>query len=85
MVRLAITPVDALLDQEVTIVVSDVNPGARVRIQLRNDSLKAESIAEFIANDRGVVDVGTQPAIGGDYEGIEPAGLQVDRDSLLEL
>lgn len=75
MVRLAITPVDALLDQEVTIVVSDVNPGARVRIQLRNDSLKAESIAEFIANDRGVVDVGTQPAIGGDYEGIEPAGL----------
>jgi dienelactone hydrolase len=67
--------VDALLDETVAIEVSDVNPGSRVHVRLRNDSLNAESSADFIANDRGVVDVAAQPAIAGDYEGIEPAGL----------
>jgi dienelactone hydrolase len=64
-----------MLDSPVTIEVSDVGPGARVRIRLRNDSLKAESSAEFIASDRGLVDVTARPAIAGDYEGVEPAGL----------
>ncbi|HET9386585.1 MAG TPA: acyl-CoA thioester hydrolase/BAAT C-terminal domain-containing protein [Gemmatimonadales bacterium] len=75
MPRLAIRPQDASLDQPVAIEVSDVNPGSRVRVRLRNDSLNAESSAEFVANDRGVVDVAEHPAIAGDYEGIEPAGL----------
>src|SRR5687768_17031706 len=66
---------DALLDQPVAIEVSDVNPGSRVRVRLRNESLKAESNAEFVANDRGVVDVTEHAAIAGDYQGIEPAGL----------
>jgi len=43
--------VDASLDQPVAIEVSDVNPGSRVRVRLRNDSLNAESSAEFVAND----------------------------------
>jgi dienelactone hydrolase len=64
-----------LLDQPVAIEVSEVNPGSRIRVRLRNDSLNAEASAEFVANDRGVVDVAGQPAIAGDYSGIEPAGL----------
>jgi len=75
MARLSIRPVDASLDQPVTIEVSDVSPGSRVRVRLRSDSLNAESSAEFVANDQGVVDVAEHPAIAGDYEGIEPAGL----------
>jgi len=51
MARLSIRPVDASLDQPVAIEVSDVNPGSRVRVRLRNDSLNAESSAEFVAND----------------------------------
>jgi dienelactone hydrolase len=66
---------DALLDQPVAIEVSEVEPGASVRVRLRNESLKAESTAKLIANNRGVVNVATDPAIGGDYQGIEPSGL----------
>ena len=75
MARISIRPLDALLDQPVAIAVTDVNPGSRVRVRLRAHSLNAESSAEFVANDRGVVDVAEHPAIAGDYEGIEPAGL----------
>jgi dienelactone hydrolase len=75
MARLSISPIDAMLDSPVAIEVSDVPPGSRVRLRLRNHSLKAESSAEFIADDRGVVDVAARPVIAGDYEGIEPAGL----------
>ena len=75
MARISIRPVDALLDQPVAIEVSDLDPGSRVRVRLRNDSLNAESNAEFVANDRGVVDVAEQASIAGDYEGVEPTGL----------
>ena len=66
MARISIRPVGASLDQTVTIEVSDVSPGSRVRVRLRNDSLKAEANAEFVANDRGVVNVDEHPAIAGD-------------------
>ena len=75
MARLSIRPVDATLDQPITIEVSDVNPGSRVRVRLRNDSLNAEASAEFVANGQGAVNVGEHPAIAGDYEGIQPGGL----------
>src|SRR5688572_13596697 len=75
MAKISIRPLDALLDQPVAIAVSDSKPGSRVRVRLRNHSLNAESTAEFVVNDGGVVDVAGQPAIAGDYEGIEPAGL----------
>jgi dienelactone hydrolase len=75
MARISVTPDGASLDQPVTIEVSDVRPGSGVRIRLRSESLKAEASAEFAANDRGVVNVAEHPAIAGDYEGIEPAGL----------
>ena len=75
MARISVRPLDALLDQDVALEVSDVRPGARVGIQLRNHSLKAESSAEFVADPRGVVDVAQHAPIAGDYEGVERAGL----------
>lgn len=75
MARISIRPTDALLDQHVAIEVSEVTPGGRIRIRLRNHSLKAESSAEFLADQRGVVDVARHAPVAGDYEGVEPAGL----------
>jgi dienelactone hydrolase len=75
MTALSISPQDALLDQPVSIRVLNVQPGARVRLRLRSDSLTAEASAEFVASADGVVDVASQAPIAGDYEGIEPAGL----------
>ena len=75
MTKLSISPQDSLLDQPVAIRVLDVQPGAHVRLRLRNDSLKAEANAEFVASADGVVDVASQAPIAGDYEGVEPAGL----------
>jgi hypothetical protein len=73
--RIAIRPVDATLDWPVAIAVTAVRPGSRVRVRLRNDSLKAESSADFMANEAGVVDLAAQAPIAGDYQGLEPAGL----------
>jgi dienelactone hydrolase len=73
--RISIRPTDALLDQPVAIEISDLRPGLRVRVRLRNHTLKAESSADFVANDAGLVDPAAQAPIAGDYEGVEPAGL----------
>lgn len=75
MATIAVRPTDALLDQDIALEVSDVSPGARLRIRLRNHSLKAESSAEFVADERGIVAVAQHAPIAGDYEGVEPAGL----------
>ena len=75
MPQVAIRPVDALLDQPVAIEVTNLTPGSRVRLTLRNHTLKAEANAEFIGPAEGVVDVAEQAPIAGDYEGITPAGL----------
>jgi dienelactone hydrolase len=75
MPRVAIRPVDALLDQPVAIEVTDLTPRSRVRLDLRNHTLRAEAHAEFIASAEGVVDVAAQAPVAGDYEGSDPAGL----------
>lgn len=75
MTRFAITPVTALIDEPTTIKVADLEPGSRVRLSLRNNSLKAEADAEFVASADGTVDVGRQAPVAGDYEGVSSAGL----------
>lgn len=75
MSRISITPPDALLDEAVSIVVSGARAGSHIHVRLRNESLKAESSATFIANADGVVDVGRQAPIAGDYDTVDAAGL----------
>jgi hypothetical protein len=55
--RMFITPKDVLLDQAVSIQVSNVRPGAIVRLRIRNHTLKAESTADFVTPAHGTVDV----------------------------
>jgi dienelactone hydrolase len=63
------------LDQSVAIEVTDLKPQSRVHLLLRHHTLKAEAHAEFVASHPGVVDVGAQPPVAGDYDGTDPAGL----------
>ena len=75
MPAISITPLDGRLDQPIALEVSAVRPGAHVHLRLRNHTLKAEAVATFMANERGTMNVATNAAIEGDYQGIEPAGL----------
>jgi dienelactone hydrolase len=72
--HISVAPVEASLDQMVVIAVGDLEPGSRVRLRLRNHSLKAEASADFHAS-AGAVDTSAQAPIGGDYEGVDPSGL----------
>jgi len=53
MTRLFVTPLTALIDEPMAIIVEDLDPGSRVRLSLRNHSLKAEARAEFVASSAG--------------------------------
>jgi dienelactone hydrolase len=74
-VTLSITPLEAHLDEPMTLHVSGLTPGARVQLRLRNHTLKAEATATFTADASGMVNVAAQSPLEGDYEGIDAAGL----------
>ena len=69
MTTLSIRPLSASIDEPIAIGVADLAPGSRVRLRLRNHSLKAEARAEFVASAEGTVDVALQAPVAGDYEG----------------
>ena len=75
MAILSITPRDARLDEPMTLHASGFTPGARVQLRLRNHSLKAEAGATFVADGKGALDLAAQAPVGGDYTGIDAAGL----------
>ena len=75
MTSVSIRPLTALIDEPIAIRVEDLEPGSRVRLSLRNHSLKAEAHAEFVASAEGTVDVALHAPAAGDYEGTDPAGL----------
>src|SRR5687767_10169344 len=73
--RVSVAPLDALLDQPITIEVAGLKAGSRVRLRLRSDTLQAGAQAEFVASADGLVDVGIQAPVAGDYAGVDPTGL----------
>ena len=75
MTTLSIRPLSASIDEPIAIGVAELAPGSRVRLKLRNHSLKAEARAEFVASAEGTVDVALHAPVAGDYEGTDPAGL----------
>lgn len=75
MPTLSVTPLEARLDEPMTLHASGLTPGARVDLRLRNHTLKAEAVATFAAADDGTIDVAAQAPLEGDYEGIDGAGL----------
>jgi hypothetical protein len=63
MTRLSVSPLSALIDEPIAISVAKLAPGSRVRLRLRNHSLKAEAHAEFVASGDGAVDLITKESI----------------------
>jgi dienelactone hydrolase len=72
---ISVTPLDARLDQPMTLEVSGIGAGTRVQVHVRNHRLKAEAHATFVADEHGTVNVATHRPVEGDYDGIDAAGL----------
>jgi hypothetical protein len=72
-----VSPADDLIDVPRRIIVRGAHPGEPVRISsatVRNGA-QWRSTACYIADAYGHVDVSMNPAIDGDYYGIDPMGL----------
>ena len=74
-VKVSIIPGDARLDEPVAIRLTELAPGARVHLQLRNHALKAEARADFVASADGIVDAAVDPPIAGDYASVDRGGM----------
>lgn len=74
---LQVSPARPLLDEEVTVRVTDLPSDATVRVRLRErvEDRVFGSAAAFVADDEGIVDLATDAPRGGDYDGVEPMGL----------
>ncbi|MDQ2904471.1 MAG: acyl-CoA thioesterase/BAAT N-terminal domain-containing protein [Chloroflexota bacterium] len=77
-VQLDVTPLDALVDEPVTIRVTGLIPGQRVTLRaLARDSYDKRwaSRAAFVAESSGEIDLATQPPLAGSYHKVDPMGL----------
>ncbi|MGH8403788.1 MAG: acyl-CoA thioesterase/BAAT N-terminal domain-containing protein, partial [Gammaproteobacteria bacterium] len=77
-ITLSASPTSALVDEPVTIRVSNLRPGEPVTLRAsmsdnQNRTWSAE--ATFVANDKGVVDVTRDAPKYGNYSGVHPMGL----------
>ena len=73
-----IAPLTALEDQPVSIRASGLPSGGRVSVGVRSTDAKGfvwVSSARFRADDRGTLDLGRAPSLGGSYSGVWGMGL----------
>lgn len=71
-------PASGFADEPVSIKVTGLRPGKRATLQLnsRDEEGRAwHSQADFEASPSGEVNPGTQPALSGTYDGLDPTGL----------
>lgn len=76
--RLVVIPRESLLDETVHLRVEGLVPGSRARLRCSlhdEKSLDWVSEAEYLADEEGKVDTGTNAPVSGSYEGIDPDGL----------
>ncbi len=76
--RITITPISALIDEPIQILLSGFAPNVRVtlRAHTRDDANKEwVSQATFITNENGTLDIGTQTPETGTYHDADPMGL----------
>ena len=68
----------AIAGDDVTLVVSGLQPNARVTIiaeMLGRSGRKWRSTADFTATEKGIIDASKQAPLTGTYSGIDPTGL----------
>lgn len=73
MAEILVTPRRAPLDAEVRVRVTDLPPDERVTIRASTGDRAASAV--FLADERGVVDLGRHAPVEGDYTGVDPMGL----------
>src|SRR5258706_2181221 len=67
-----------LIDEQVSIVVSGLRPGASVTVRLQRDEGSGRgtgSSATFVADESGRIDVTRMAPISGSYKGVDAMGL----------
>jgi dienelactone hydrolase len=77
-VSVSVTPGTSLSDQPVHIVVSGLGPGRTVTVSLRSADVIGHvwaSRAVFRSTGAGTVDLAIDPALSGDYTGVDAMGL----------
>jgi dienelactone hydrolase len=77
-VSVSITPAWSLLSQPVHIVVSGLGSGRNVTVELRSADVSGlvwTSAAVFRSTRSGTVDLATDSAVSGSYQGVDPMGL----------
>ncbi len=73
-----VVPLESLSGEPVTIRANGLPPGSEVTLRIEKtdkSGVKWISRAKFAAGDDGTVDPAVQPALSGDYTGIDNAGL----------
>jgi dienelactone hydrolase len=75
--QIIITPGEAMMDQKVTIRLQNFIPDQVVTLHTRlsYQGNQWSSKATYQVNSRGIIDLGSQPSLGGSYKGVEPMGL----------
>ena len=75
---ISVIPEHALVDQQVEIIVSNLEPNSQVTLEASARNKEGDtykSRATFYVDDKGVVNVAKQAPISGSYTGVEPMGL----------
>lgn len=75
---LTVTPETGLADEPLDIKAEGLGPKARVTLRAAAVSYRGRrfhSSALFQADGRGALDLARDPALGGDFSGVEPMGL----------
>ena len=75
MYRTDITPEDSLVDQPLSIRITGLGFGEKVRIKCRMPAYHMAAEAIFFADEIGEVDLGRQAPLAGSYDWIDPMGL----------
>src|SRR5579859_3509574 len=84
-VSLVVAPLDALVDEPLTIRLCGLQPGQSVKLRARARDTGEHawaSSASFVADSKGEVDLATQRPVAGSYQRVDPMGLFWSMQSL---
>ena len=77
-IHLDVTPLEALVDEQVAIQLSGLLPGQTATLWVRTRDAEENvwtSSASFVADDHGAIDLSTQQPVAGSYHKVDPMGL----------
>jgi hypothetical protein len=76
--QLSVTPADGPIDAPLHVVMRNVLPGTRVRIEAARPDARGRTwtaVGEYLADATGTIDVDVAPSLAGSYTGVSPHAL----------